>query len=34
MAEKIVVDTSVLIKWFKTRDEDILKEARALLKEV
>ena len=22
MAEKIVVDTSVLIKWFKTRDED------------
>lgn len=34
MAEKIVVDTSVLIKWFKTRDEDLLKEARALLKEV
>jgi len=34
MAEKIVVDTSVFIKWFKTRDEDLLKEARALLKEV
>jgi predicted nucleic acid-binding protein len=34
MAEKIVVDTSVLIKWFKTRDEDLLKEARALLQEV
>jgi predicted nucleic acid-binding protein len=31
---KIVVDTSVLIKWFKTRDEDLLKEARALLAEV
>jgi predicted nucleic acid-binding protein len=30
-AGKIVVDTSVLIKWFKTRDEDLLKEARALL---
>ena len=34
MAEKIVVDTSVLIKWFKTHDENLLKEARALLKEV
>lgn len=34
MAAKIVVDTSVLIKWFKTRGEDLLKEARALLKEV
>lgn len=34
MAGKIVVDTSVLIKWFKTRDEDLLREARALLKEV
>ena len=34
MAEKIVVDTSVLIKWFKTQDEDLLSEARALLKEV
>ncbi len=34
MAAKIVVDTSVLIKWFKTRDEDFLKEARALLEQV
>lgn len=34
MAGKIVVDTSVLIKWFKTRDEDLSKEARALLREV
>ncbi len=34
MAPKIVVDTSVLIKWFKTRDEDLVKEARHLLKEV
>lgn len=34
MAAKIVVDTSVLIKWFKTRDEDLLKEARSLLKDV
>lgn len=34
MAERIVVDTSVLIKWFKTRDEDLLKEARTLLAEV
>lgn len=34
MAAKIVVDTSVLIKWFKTRDEDLVKEARALLGEV
>lgn len=34
MAAKIVIDTSVLIKWFKTRDEDLLKEARALLEEV
>jgi predicted nucleic acid-binding protein len=33
-AAKLVVDTSVLIKWFKTRDEDLLKEARALLEEV
>jgi predicted nucleic acid-binding protein len=33
-AAKIVVDTSVLVKWFKTRDEDLLKEARALLEEV
>ena len=34
MAEKIVVDTSVLIKWFKAHDEDFLREARALLQEV
>lgn len=34
MAEKIVVDTSVLIKWFKAQDEDFLREARALLQEV
>jgi predicted nucleic acid-binding protein len=31
---KIVADTSVLIKWLKTRDEDLLKEARGLLAEV
>lgn len=34
MAPKIVVDTSVFIKWFKTRDEDLVKEARSLLGEV
>jgi predicted nucleic acid-binding protein len=34
MAPKIVVDSSVLIKWFKTRHEDHLAEARALLVEV
>jgi len=34
MALKLVVDTSVLIKWFKTRGEDLLREARSLLKEV
>jgi predicted nucleic acid-binding protein len=34
MAAKIVVDTSVLIKWFKTRDEDLLKEARTLLHQI
>ncbi len=34
MAAKIVVDTSVFIKWFKTRDEDLLEEARALLEEI
>jgi predicted nucleic acid-binding protein len=33
-AAKIVTDTSVLVKWFKQRDEDLLKEARALLAEV
>ena len=31
MAGKIVVDTSVLIKWIKTRDEGLVKEARRLL---
>ena len=34
MAAKIVVDTSVLIKWFKTRDEELLDEARNLLAEI
>lgn len=34
MAAKIVVDSSVLIKWIKTRDEDLVKEARRLLTEV
>ncbi len=34
MAPKIVVDTSVLIKWFKTRDEEHLREARRLLEEI
>ncbi len=31
MAAKIVVDTSVLIKWIKARDEDLVDEARHLL---
>jgi predicted nucleic acid-binding protein len=31
MARKIVVDTSVLIKWVKTRDEKLVDEARRLL---
>ena len=31
MAAKIVVDTSVLIKWIKTKDEQLLEEARRLL---
>jgi len=34
MAAKIVVDTSVLIKWFKRRNEELLKEARNLLREI
>jgi predicted nucleic acid-binding protein len=34
MAAKIVVDSSVLIKWFKSRNEDMLAEAQALLGEV
>ncbi|MCI0633273.1 MAG: type II toxin-antitoxin system VapC family toxin, partial [Actinobacteria bacterium] len=33
-AAKTVVDASVLVKWFKTRDEDLLPEARALLEVV
>ncbi len=31
MATKIVVDTSVLIKWIKTRDEELRREALSLL---
>jgi len=31
MAAKIVVDTSVLIKWIKTKDEELVNEARRLL---
>lgn len=31
MASKIVVDTSVLIKWIKTRDEELRREALDLL---
>lgn len=31
MTAKIVVDTSVLIKWFKTRDEELVGEACELL---
>lgn len=34
MAAKIVVDSSVLIKWVKTRDEELVKEACGLLSEV
>lgn len=34
MAAKIVVDTSVLIKWIKTKDEDLLNEARRLLADI
>ena len=34
MGAKIVVDTSVLIKWFKTRDEELLKEAQQLLDQI
>ena len=32
MGSKIVVDTSVLIKWFKTRDEELVEEAKQLLR--
>jgi len=34
MAPKIVVDTSVLIKWFKTRGEELLVEAEKLREEI
>lgn len=34
MAGKIVVDTSVLIKWIKTKDEELLVEAGRLLRQV
>ena len=34
MAPKIVADSSVLIKWLKSRNEDLLTEARALLDEI
>ena len=34
MAAKIVVDTSVLIKWIKTKNEELLNEARRLLADI
>jgi len=34
MAGKIVVDSSVLIKWIKTKDEELLAEAPRLLRQV
>lgn len=34
MAAKIVVDTSVLIKWIKTKNEDLVNEARRLLTDI
>jgi predicted nucleic acid-binding protein len=34
MGPKIVVDTSVFVKWFKTRGEELLAEARLLLEEI
>jgi len=34
MAAKIVVDSSILIKWFKTKDEELPMEAQSLLQEV
>ena len=33
-AAALVVDTSVLVKWFKTDHEDLVAEARALLERV
>jgi predicted nucleic acid-binding protein len=34
MARPIVVDTSVVVKWFKTRDEELVDDARALLRSI
>ena len=34
MASKIVVDSSVLIKWVKTRDEELVPQARQLLGQI
>ncbi len=34
MAAKVVVDSSVLVKWFKSRNEDLVAKARALLDEI
>jgi len=34
MAPKIMVDSSVLIKWIKTKDEQLVSEARRLLAEI
>ena len=34
MAGTIVVDTSVLIKWIKSRDEELVPEARKLLEQI
>ena len=34
MAAKIVVDSSVLVKWIKTKDEQLLNEAHRLLAEI
>lgn len=34
MAAKIVVDSSVLVKWVKTRDEELVREARRLLGQI
>jgi len=34
VAGKIVVDSSVLVKWVKARDEDLVLQARRLLRQV
>ncbi|MGH9399817.1 MAG: type II toxin-antitoxin system VapC family toxin [Thermoanaerobaculia bacterium] len=34
MAGTIVLDTSVLIKWIKSRDEELIREARYLLERI